>query len=150
MLWYRSKVEETEAQRGHGGLPVSLGHLEYFLESQQTLLYRVGCICLLCGLLAVPYRPCGLYSKWTCLLDYEVSLGVWVQVAGLWRKSNWEGQGGPTSNWGNHAWAWWLGMGTGLDAPVEGGRGRLLREEGKTQSGEAGLCQLQNLCRKHE
>lgn len=25
----------------------------------------------------------------------------------------------------------WLGMGTGLGAPVEDGRGRLLREEGK-------------------
>lgn len=31
-------------------------------------------------------------------------------------------------------WVWvqgWLGMGTGLDAAVEGRRGQLLREEGK-------------------
>lgn len=62
----------------------------------------------------MPYWPCGLYPKWTCLLDCEVSLGVWGHVAGLWRKSNWEGQEGLISNLGAMHELGWLGMGTGV------------------------------------
>lgn len=33
---------------------ISRSSLEYFLESKQTLSYRMGCICLPCGPLAMP------------------------------------------------------------------------------------------------
>lgn len=65
------------------------------------------------------------------MLDCEVSLGVgamWLDCGG---RATGKARKDPYPIGGTMHELGWLGVGTGLDAPVEGRRGQLLREEGK-------------------